>query len=67
MLRRIGDPTVTFNLAEPWLRGRDILISDAFFVTFCVGTEIWTSDIYDGQSLYDEATIQYEIDHYCGH
>lgn len=66
VLRRIADPTVTYYLAEPWLRGRDIMMMDGFFVTFCVGETIINAELFDGDRLYREATIQYEIDHYCG-
>lgn len=67
VLRWIEDDSIDLDLAEPWLDGRDILTPDAFFVSFCIGSSIHAGGSpYDGQSFYEEATIQYEIDHYCG-
>lgn len=63
-LRRIDDPALDLNLAAPWLVSHEIMTPDFLFVSFVIGTDVsdtsWRG-IYDGQRIYDEATLDGEI------
>ena len=67
VLREVDDLSIDLKLAESWLTGREIRTPDGYFITFCMGGRLSTTRVpYDGGRFYHEATIEYEIDHFCG-